>query len=189
MSENVTKTEKKEAGMAQMVLTLGVICAVCALLLGLVNMMTEEVIKKNDIIKKTAAMQEVLAADADAYQPATYTGDDATVLNVYEVVGKGNVVEVNCAAGSFSGTLSIMVGVNADGTVSGLEVLDSGETSGLGAKAKDDPEWRKQFVGKSGSVTVDKDGGEIAAITGATITSRGVCMGVTSALAAAAELG
>ena len=82
-----------------------------------------------------------------------------------------------------------MVGVNADGTVSGVEVLDSGETSGLGAKAKDDPEWRKQFVGKSGSVAVDKDGGEIAAITGATITSRGVSMGVTSALAAAAELG
>lgn len=188
MSENVTKTEKKEAGMAQMVLTLGVICAVCALLLGLVNMMTEEVIKKNDIIKKTAAMQEVLAADADAYQPATYTGDDATVLNVYEVVGKGHVVEVNCAAGSFSGTLSIMVGVNSDGTVSGVSIVTTAETSGLGSKAGD-PEFKDQYVGKGGTLAVDQDGGEIDAIRGATITSRAVTVGVNSGLAAVGQLG
>ena len=189
MSENVTKTEKKkEAGMAQMVITLGAICAVCALLLGLVNMMTEEVIAANEMKKKMVAMQEVLAADADAYKPATYTGDDATILNVYEVVGKGNVVEVNCAAGSFSGTLSIMVGVNSDGTVSGVSIVTTAETSGLGSKASD-PAFKDQYVGKGGTRAVDKDGGEIVAISGATITSRAVTAGVNSALAAVGQLG
>ena len=187
MSENAAKTEKKkEAGMAQMVLTLGAICAVCALLLGLVNMVTEKVIEDNEFRKKTAAMQEVLAADD--YAPATYAGDDATVLNVYEAVGKGHVVEVNCASGSFSGTLSIMVGVNSDGTVSGVSIINTAETSGLGSKASD-PSFKGQYVGKSGTLAVDKDGGEIVAITGATITSRAVTAGVNSALAAVGQLG
>lgn len=186
MSENVAKTEKKEAGMAQMILTLAGICAVCALLLGLVNMMTEQVIADNEMKKKMVAMQEVLAADD--YAPATYTGADTTVLSVYEAVGKGHVVEVNCASGSFSGTLSIMVGVNSDGTVSGVSIVNTAETSGLGSKAGD-PTFKGQYVGKSGTLAVDKDGGEITAITGATITSRAVTAGVNSALAAVGQLG
>jgi len=191
MSEAVAKKprkhQKNDASMGKLTLTLGAICAVCALVLGGVYTLTAEQIKKNQLGDKANAMQLVLMADD--YSEVTYAGSDASILSVYQAGDAGYVVEVDCASNSFSGVLSIMVGVNADGTVSGVEVLDSTETSGLGAKAKDDPEWRKQFVGKSGSVAVDKDGGEIAAITGATITSRGVSMGVTSALAAAAELG
>lgn len=187
MSEATMEKKGNDSGMLKLTLTLGAICAVCALLLGLVDMVTRDKIAENAMAAKMDAMKLVL--DSEEYSPANYTGSDETILSAYKAGDKGCVIEVDCAASSFSGTLSIMVGVNADGTVSGVEVLDSGETSGLGAKAKDDPAWRAQFVGKSGSVTVDKDGGEIAAITGATITSRGVCMGVTSALAAAAELG
>ena len=185
MSEAVV--EKKNDTMLKLTLTLGAICAVCALLLGLVDMVTRDRIAENALGAKKEAMQQVLSADT--YSELVYTGTDKNILSAYKAGSAGYVIEVNCAANSFSGTLSIMVGVNADGTVSGVEVLESGETSGLGAKAKDDPAWRAQFVGKSGSVTVDKDGGEIAAISGATITSRGVSLGVTSALAAAAELG
>ena len=189
MSENVAKTEKKkEAGMGQMIVTLAAICAVCALLLGLVNMLTEPVIEANETRKKAVAMQEVLPADIDDYKAVTYTGSDATVLNVYEVAGKGHVVEVDCAAGSFSGTLAIMVGINEDGTISGVKVTNTAETSGLGSKA-DDVSFKDQYVGKSGTLAVDKDGGEIIAITGATITSRAVTAGVNSALAAVDQLG
>jgi electron transport complex protein RnfG len=49
--------------------------------------------------------------------------------------------------------------------------------------------FRNQFVGASGSVSVSKDGGEIDAITGATITSRAICVGVNAALDAVAGLG
>ena len=189
MSENVAKTEKKkEAGMGQMIVTLAAICAVCALLLGLVNMLTEPVIEANETRKKAVAMQEVLPADIDDYKAVTFTGSDATVLNEYEVAGKGHVVEVDCAAGSFSGTLAIMVGINEDGTISGVKVTNTAETSGLGSKA-DDVSFKDQYVGKSGTLAVDKDGGEIIAITGATITSRAVTAGVNSALAAVDQLG
>lgn len=52
---------------------------------------------------------------------------------------------------------------------------------GLGAKATD-PSFYEQFTGKSGSVSVTKDGGEIVPITSATITSRAVCVGAQEAL-------
>lgn len=178
--------KKNDSSMAKLTITLGGICAVCALVLGGAYTLTADQIKMNQLGEKMDAMQLVLASDT--YDEVTYTGSDETILSAYKAGDAGYVVEVDCAGGSFSGTLSIMVGVNADGTVSGVEVLDSGETSGLGAVAKDDPSWRAQFAGKSGTVKVDKDGGEITSISGATITSRGVSAGVTSALAAAAEL-
>lgn len=53
-----------------------------------------------------------------------------------------------------------MVGIDADGTITGLRVTGHSETAGLGAKATD-PSFYEQFTGKSGSVSVTKDGGEI----------------------------
>ena len=183
MSEEV---KKNDAGMGRLAITLGAICAICALLLGVVNMFTEGVIADNQMKEKMVAMQVVLPADE--YETATYTGSDPTILSAYKASNGGSVIEVDCNGGSFSGTLSIMVGVNSDGTVAGVSILTTAETSGLGAKAGD-PEFKDQFIGKSGTVTVNKDGGEINAISGATITSRAVCAGVTAALTAAAELG
>jgi len=90
--------------------------------------------------------------------------------------------------GSFSGTLTIMVGVANDGTVTGVEITKTAETSGLGANAGK-PQFKDQFAGLTGTAAVTKDGGTINAITGATITSRAVCAGVNSAVAAAASVG
>lgn len=184
MSEAAVK--KNDSGMAKLTITLCAICAVCALVLGLVNMITEDPIKNVQIEKNNAAMAEVLPAGG--YTPVDYTGSDSTIKSINKADGDvGYVVEVS-PSGSFSGTLTIMVGVNADGTVSGVAVTKSGETSGLGDNAKK-PAFRDQFAGLSGEVKVTKDGGVINAITGATITSRAVSAGVTSALAAVAELG
>ena len=70
----------------------------------------------------------------------------------------------------------------------GVSIVSHAETSGLGANATKEA-WRAQFIGKSGTLAVTKDGGEIEALTGATITSRAVTSGVNSAIAAVAELG
>ena len=53
---------------------------------------------------------------------------------------------------------------------------------GLGMNAKKD-DFRQQYVGKSGELAVNKDGGEIVAITSATVTSRAVTKAVNEALA------
>lgn len=178
--------KKDEASLPRLAGTLCAICTVCALLLGGVNMLTEERIAANQGSKNNGAMAEVLPYDGN-YEQVNYSGSDGTVESVYKAEGTGYVVQVS-PANSFSGTLTIMVGVNADGTVAGVAIVDSGETSGLGDNAKD-PAWREQFVGKSGTVQVVADGGDIDAIASATITSRAVCAGVTSALSVAAELG
>lgn len=176
---------KKEPGMATLVLVLFGISLVVALLLGATNLITDPYIKENQRIKQEKAMNEVLPADS--YEELAYTGDDGTVDAVYKAGDAGYVVQVTPAT-SFSGTLSIMVGVDPDGACTGISIVATGETSGLGSNASK-PVFKDQFPGASGTVNVTKDGGTINAITGATITSRGVCEAVTSALAAAASMG
>ena len=74
-----------------------------------------------------------------------------------------------------------MVGVDVDGVITGLRVLSHSETPGLGALATD-PSFYEQFVGKSGAIKVEKDGGDIVAITSSTITSRAVSDGADEAV-------
>ncbi len=185
MSEAVAAKKSPVGDLVRLTVTLMAIAAVCALLLGLVNEGTKDRIAAVEAEKKAAAMAAVLPAAE--YEQTAYLGADVTIDEVYKAGDAGWVIQVS-PAGSFSGDLTIMVGVNRDGTVSGVEIVSSGETSGLGANAKK-PVFREQFIGLSGTVAVTKDGGVIDALTGATITSRAVSNGVTSALAAAAALG
>ncbi len=164
--------------------TLLLISVVVAGLLGLVNHITADRIAAITADKTAASMREVLPADT--YTEVPYSGTDANVAKIYDAAGQGYVVEVTPAG--FGGTIDMVVGVQADGTVSGVAIISMSETSGLGANAQKE-DFRAQFSGKSGVLAVSKDGGEIDALTGATITSRAVTSGVNSALAAAAELG
>ena len=65
-----------------------------------------------------------------------------------------------------------------------MAVTTHKETPGLGARAKDDPTFSAQFMGKSiaDTFSVSTDGGQISALSGATITSRAVCSGVNQAV-------
>ena len=183
MSEPAAVTAKKEAGPVQLVVTLFLISAICAVLLGLVNNITMGPIQEATLAKTEAAMEAVLPSDA--YEPGEYSGGDPLVTAVYQAGDAGYVVQV--APSGFGGVLDIMVGVNNDGTCSGVSIISHSETSGLGANATKE-DFRSQFVGKS-EAAVTKDGGDIDALTGATITSRAVCDGVNAAIAAAASVG
>ncbi len=170
--------------LGRLTVTLLVICIVVSALLGLTNYITADKIAAINEENTAASMQEVLPADS--YTEIPYTGSDPIVAAVYEAAGAGYVVEVTPSG--FGGEIDMVVGIASDGTVSGLSIISMSETSGLGANASRDS-FRSQFVGKSGTLAVTKDGGEIDALTGATITSRAVTNGVNSALAVAAELG
>ena len=179
MSDTVV-VKKKEAGPVQ---TLFLISAICAVLLGLVNNITAGPIAAANEAATNAAMQAVLPADS--YEQVEYTGGNALVTAVYKAGDAGYVVQV--APSGFGGNLDVMVGVGADGTCTGVSIISHAETSGLGANATKE-DFRAQFVGKA-NVAVTKDGGDIAALTGATITSRAVCDGVNAAIEAAASVG
>ena len=170
----------------KLALTLLVISAVVSGLLGLTNFVTKDKIAAINADKTAASMKEVLPADSYTQLEYPVTGSQANVAAVYQADDKGYVVEVTPSG--FGGTIDMVVGVGTDGTVTGVSIISMSETAGLGANASKD-EFRAQFVGKSGTVAVTKDGGDIDALTGATITSRAVSNGVTSALEAVAELG
>ena len=180
------KTESAVLYVLRLALTLLAITAVVAAALAGVNSITKPEIEKLTAQKTQAAIEAVLPGGGEVVEfPAT-----ALVSKVY-ASETGYAVEVT--PGGFDNTITMMVGVDKEGNVLGIDIISHTETAGLGAVADAATpagvSFREQFVGKSGSVSVTKDGGEIEAITGATITSRAVCDGVNAALEVVAKMG
>ena len=83
----------------------------------------------------------------------------------------------------YGGDISIMVGISPDGSIINTAVMSQKETPGLGTKMKE-PKFKDQFKGKNpGSyiLKVKKDGGNVDAITAATISSRAYCEAIEKA--------
>jgi len=85
------------------------------------------------------------------------------------------------APDGYSGDIRMIVGINADGTIAGVRVVDHKETPGLGDKIDlKKHQWILGFNGKSLTTPessqwkVKKDGGEFDQFAGATITPRAV---------------
>ena len=160
--------------------TLLLISAFVALALAGVNAITKPRIQALNDKKTQEAIELVLP---DGGEEMTLTGDNGIVKAAY-ASEKGYAVLVEPTG--FGGTISMMVGVDKDGNVLGVSIISHAETPSLGAVAADKTSagenFRNQFVGQSGSVTVE-------AISGATITSKAVASGVDAALAFVAKLG
>ena len=150
------------------------ISALVAGLLGFVNQLTEEKIADNTTQKANAAMQTVLPSSS--YEKLEVS--DKRVTELYRGEG-GYVVRLN--ASGFGGNIDLMVGVSQEGTVTGVSVISHSETASLGAECVRE-DWHSQFIGAQGELKVTKDGGTIDALTGATVTSRGVTAAVELAL-------
>lgn len=159
----------------RLTLTLLLITAVVAGLLALVNHLTEDKIRTLQEERANSAMLQVLPADSYELLPC----DEEGVTALYKAGDSGYVVRLE--VGGFGGAIDLMVGVNSDLTVSGISVISHAETASLGANCTRE-DWRSQFVGASGALAVDKDGGQIDSLTGATVTSRAVTEAVEQAL-------
>ena len=169
--------------------TLFLIAAVVAAALAGVNAITAPVIAELNAAATQEAISAVLPGGFDS-EITDYADASGIVSKVYQGEA-GYALEVG--PGGFDNTITMMVGVDNEGKVLGISIVNHTEAAGLGAVADaDTPKgiaFREQFVGTSGSVSVTKDGGTLDAITGATITSRAVCDGVNAALAAVAAMG
>lgn len=89
----------------------------------------------------------------------------------------------------YSSVIETMVGIDTLGTIKNIKIISQKETPGLGALAEDSAEFTgkkwstQQFKGKTvEQMKVDKDGGEIVSITGATITSRTIANSIRDEL-------
>lgn len=170
-------------------LTLLLITSVTAALLAGVNMLTKDRIAAITKEKTEKAIAEVLPNAAQIEDISHTATLPETVSKVYAACENGSptgdyAVEVTPAG--FDGEITMMVGVDGAGKVIAISIINQTETAGLGAVAAESGSkgqaFRNQFAGMSGTLAVDKDGGDIDALTGATITSRAITDGVNTAL-------
>lgn len=160
------------------------ITAVCAGLLGLVNSITSPIIKEKKEVAKQEAMK-LLIEGAEEFEPILEIQENE-VQELY--IARANSVYLGAVAKispeGYGGAIELLVGVNNEGYVTGVQVLSHAETPGLGANILKES-FRGQFIGKQAPIEVVKgsaEEGEISAITGATITSRAITQGVNQAV-------
>ena len=181
--------KKKESTLINMLLALFVITAVSGGVLGLVYGFTKDAIAEVDQKKNEAAIQAVLPLEGEITYQAdtmsfTYEGVDTQFpCNLaYDANGNFKGAAIKTSEGGFGGKIDMMVGILADGTIKGTSVLSHSETPGLGANMTG--KFKDQFVDKnpaSFTLKVKKDGGDVDAITAATISSRAFSKAVDKA--------
>ena len=175
--------EKLKSTLPNMLLSLTGICVVAGAILAGVNQMTTEPIAASKAASLEAAIKAVTPEfdnkpTEESYMAATYDGDS---LRIYpakkgdELVGVA--VESSTKKG-FGGEIKVVVGFDPDGKLINYSVQKHSETPGLGSKMQD---WfrtdknKQSVIGRTlteDGLKVSKDGGDVDAITAATISSR-----------------
>lgn len=184
--------------------TLTVISLVVAALLGLVDNVTADKIAEIDAANTREAMSAVvpegseftdkLEISQEVLDAASAQGGKITELYGVKNAGADAGYVMKISASGSQGTIVMMVGVDANKAITGISVVSHSETSGIGTKVVgNEPNTAgvpvlDQFQGMSGagSLVVGKT---ITAISGATVSTKGITMGANAALAAAEVLG
>ena len=175
--------------MIKMVVVLTVLSSFSGGLLAAVRNGTKERIENQELqFVKGPAIEQILAGASNDPIKDRFKIKDGDMERVFFVGvfdGKPSKVVFEVSGrGGYGGDIGLMVGMNLEtGTISSISVTTHKETPGLGAKAKSDPSFAAQFQGLSPEkeIKVTNDGGAINAISGATITSRAVCLAASNA--------
>lgn len=178
----------------KLMLVLTTICFVAALALARVYELTREPIAYQKRLEVLRAIRAVLPdidnepdKDAVRLQLREATKDESREITFFrgrlddKLTGVAFVV---VSREGYGGTIEIMLGVDPQGSILGVEILTHLETPGLGAKIVQKP-FTQQFVGRNLENTkwaVRKDGGDLDQITGATISPRAVVEAVQEGL-------
>ncbi|MDO9341182.1 MAG: RnfABCDGE type electron transport complex subunit G [Bacteroidales bacterium] len=179
---------KTESTFKNMALSLTFISFAASVCLGFVYEFTKKPIELSNLNKKLDAIKQVVPEftnnpNEEMYRLPTGDGDS---LEIYPA--KKDDVIVGFAVNTytkngFSGNISLMAGFKPDGTIISITVLQQKETPGLGTKMTES-QFKDQFNDKNPvqfNLKVKKDGGQVDAITAATISSRAFCDAVQRA--------
>ena len=203
MSNEVKTKEKVNMDpkyIVKLAVTLFVTCVVVAGLLGFVNKLTLPNITAANERKTAEAIQQVLpemegsptVMEVTGEMTAAASGAGATVTEAYEAQAGGSVIghALKIVASGSQGNIEMMVGVDAEGAVTGVSIVKNSETSGIGSRVMENENGvLDQFIGKSAADGTLAVGTNVDAISGATVSSRGVTTGVNAALAVAGVMG
>jgi len=179
---------KNESTFINMVLTLMIITAIAGFALGGIYNLTKEPIRLAKKAKAEAAIKEVLP-EFDSLRIYKILPSEATDSITINEAYKNNGELVGTAIASYSNKgydptqIRLMVGILPDGIINNTSVVQQKETPGLGTKMAE-PEFKDQFMGINPSdfaLKVKKEGGNVDAITAATISSEAFCDAVRRA--------
>ena len=210
MSNEVKTKEKINLDpkyLIKLTVTLFLTRCVVAGLLGATNMVTKDKIAAINLAKTQEAMKAVVAdPDNSTFSDALALTDEmtaaalaggGTLTEAYEVqvggAAAGHALKI-VASGS-QGNIEMMVGLDAEGVVTGVSVVSHKETAGIGTRVVDNEltpagvPVLDQFQGKSAADGTLNVGSNVDAISGATVSSKGVTAGVNAAIAVAGVLG
>lgn len=167
---------------------LTIICLICTALLAAVYEKTKGPIAAAGTLKATKAAAEVMPAGAATTEQIELVNTDHTT-NIFFVVRLNGTIQAVALEGrsthGYGGVVTLMVGLSTDGKLLNYKVLRQNETPGLGNKIACDM-FRQPLLGRDLNKTrwhVKKDGGDIDAITAATISSRAALEAIRDAIA------
>jgi electron transport complex protein RnfG len=178
---------KKEDSVFKMVVVLTLACLISGIALAYTYSITKERIIAAEASARLSSVRTVLPPFDGEPKELTLSVDGVSqTFFVGEKEGALVGVAIATKAIGYGGDVNILVGINPEGAITGMALLQHQETPGLGTKAGE-PKFMSQFFGKkltdvSDSIEVTKDGGSIDAVTAATITSRAVAKAATEAL-------
>lgn len=176
---------------AKVALRLFIIMVISGLCLGAAHTVTKEPIALQQQ-KQAEASRRAVLENAASFEEISLenAGNITECYRALDVNGNPCGYAVSVTAKGFGGTIDLTVGLD-DGAVTGVRINSHSETPGLGAKSAQ-PAFYTQYIGKSGKLTVNKNGAsndsEISAITAATITSQAVTNAVNEVIAFAGNL-
>lgn len=184
--EQIPKTEPCGDSPLRLTAVLTVVSAVSALLVAAAGVLTEEPIRAAQARAHAAQLRQVLPPDVPVPVAQAVLRPDGSTNFVYYAADGAVALEAESPHG-YGGPLRLLVGFDRAGALYSFRVLEHSETPGLGAQlASPGNPLLVSARGKAAAGTnwtVAKDGGDIAALTAATISSRAAC----EALAQAAE--
>lgn len=168
-------------------LRLFIVCLVAAVGLGFTYTLVEERIAEQEMKKRAEAAEFVLAPieavpQEDPELTAELQGEFPDLSGVFEGLDEnGNVIGYAFVLKSKGyNFITMAVGVDAEGKVTGIKVVTNEETPGLGAVAAENQDFLDRFAGKGPDQLAL--GEDIDGVTSATYTSRGITNGVNMAL-------
>lgn len=175
---------KKQSSLLNMVLTLFVITAVAAVALGFVYNFTKGPIEQVKEKQLKQALTQVLP-EFDHQEATEVNG--ANTYTAFDADNNKIGIAVETESDGFGGKIKLLVGFDNNGLIYGYSVLQHSETAGLGSKMGTwfQKDGKGNVIGKdlSAGAKVRKDGGDVDAITAATISSRAFCVALDNAYA------
>lgn len=166
----MTKSGSKE--IIAPIVVLVCICLVASFLLAGVYQITEPIITAREIEEASAARLAVLPAGS------TFTQIDTELVNGVTDIYKsenGAGFAVSTSVKGMNSGLKLMIGINSNGEITGINVLGHDETAGIGTKVLDSA-FLAKWTGTKSADAVDS-------MSGATYTSNGVKAAINAALA------